>query len=52
MAAGQVNAIFAVLYPADFLLVAFGIGLLVLGSRTWRSENKVSFYSGNNKGHY
>lgn len=52
MAAGQVNAVFALLYPADFLLVAFGIGLLILGYRTWRNENKVSFDGGNDKRHY
>jgi hypothetical protein len=52
MAAGQVNAVFAVLYPADFLLVAFGIGLLVLGYWTWRNENKVLSNGGNNKRRY
>ena len=50
MAAGQVNAVFAVLYPADLLLLAIGIALLALGYRTWRNETKVSIYG--NKGHY
>ena len=52
MAAGQVNAVFAVLYPADFLIVAFGVGLLVLGYRTWRNENKVASNDNNNKIRY
>ncbi len=43
MAAGQVNAVFAVLYPVDYMLVAVGVALVLLGYRTWRNEmNKAS----------
>jgi hypothetical protein len=38
MAAGQVNAVFAVLYPVDYMLVAVGVALVLLGYRTWRNE--------------
>ena len=38
MAAGQVNAVFAVLYTLDYMLVAVGVALVVLGYRTWRNE--------------
>lgn len=36
--AGQVNAVFGKLYPAYYILVAAGIGLVFLGYRTARSE--------------
>ena len=53
MFAGQVNGVFAVLYPVDFMLLAFGVGLIVLGYRTWRSELKrVLIDSGNDKDRY
>jgi len=38
MAAGQVNTVFAVIYPVDYMLVAFGIALILLGYRTWKSR--------------
>jgi hypothetical protein len=48
MAAGQVNAVFAVLYPADYLLVGIGAALVLLGYRTWRNEmKKVRSLGGN-----
>ena len=53
MFAGQLNGVFAVLYPVDFMLLAFGIGLIVLGYRTWRNELKrVLIDSGNDKDRY
>jgi len=53
MLAGQVNGVFAVLYPVDFMLLAFGIGLIALGYRTWRNELKrVLIESGNDKDRY
>ena len=52
IAAGQVNAVFAVLYPADFLIIGFGVGLLILGYRTWRNENRKSSLRGDIHGHY
>jgi uncharacterized membrane protein YfcA len=38
MAAGQVNAVFALVYPVDYMLVAVGVALVLLGYRTWRKE--------------
>jgi len=38
MAAGQINAVFAVLYPVDYMLVAFGVALILLGFRTWKGR--------------
>ncbi len=38
MAAGRVNAVFAILYPVDYMLVAIGVALVLLGYRTWRNE--------------
>ncbi len=38
MVAGQVNAVFAVVYPVDYMLVAVGVALVLLGYRTWRNE--------------
>lgn len=38
MAAGQVNAVFATLYPVDYMLFAIGIALIVLGYRTWTKD--------------
>ena len=40
MAAGQVNAVFAVVYPVDYLLAAAGVALVLLGYRTWRNASK------------
>lgn len=37
MAAGAVNAIFATLYPVDFMFIAIGAALEVLGYRTYRN---------------
>ena len=37
--AGTINAVFGSLYPVYFLLAAIGIGLVVLGYRTWRIES-------------
>ena len=51
IAAGQVNAVFAVLYPADYLLAAIGVVLVVLGYRTWTLENMGSGNDANAK-HY
>lgn len=38
MLAGRVNAVFALLYPVDYLLAAIGITLVLFGYRTWRNE--------------
>jgi len=38
LAAGTVDAIFALIYPVDYLLVATGVALLFLGYRSWRQE--------------
>lgn len=38
MAAGQVNAVFGLLYPAYYILAAAGAALVFLGYRTWRNE--------------
>lgn len=38
MLGGQMNAVLGLLYPAYYILVAAGIGLVVLGYRTYRGE--------------
>jgi len=38
MAAGQVNAVFGLLYPVYYILAATGAALVLLGYRTWRNE--------------
>lgn len=38
MAAGQVNAVFGLLYPVYYILVAVGVALVFLGYRTARIE--------------
>ena len=38
MMAGLVNSVFAVVYPVDFMLLAVGAALEVLGYRTHRNE--------------
>jgi hypothetical protein len=38
MLGGQMNAVLGLLYPAYYILVAAGTGLVVLGYRTYRSE--------------
>lgn len=40
MAAGTINPIFALLYPVDYMLTAFGIVLVLLGYRTWRNKSR------------
>lgn len=50
--AGTVNAVFALIYPVCYLLVAIGIALLALGYRTWRIESgKLHETLGNSKHH-
>lgn len=39
MMAGQVNAIFGLLYPVYYILSAAGVALLFIGYRTWRSQS-------------
>lgn len=38
MAAGQLNAVFDLLYPVYYILAAAGAALVFLGYRTWRNE--------------
>jgi hypothetical protein len=52
LVAGTVNAVFALIYPVCYLLVAIGIALLALGYRTWRIESgKLHETLGNSKHH-
>lgn len=46
MLGGQVNAVLGLLNPADYILVAAGIGLALLGYRTYRNEMKKEGSSG------
>lgn len=46
MLGGQMNAVLGLLYPAYYILVAAGTGLVVLGYRTYRSEQKRSSRNG------
>lgn len=46
MLGGQMNAVLGLLYPAYYILVAAGIGLVVLGYRTYRSEQNRSSRNG------
>lgn len=39
-AAGTVNPVFALIYPVNYLLVAIGAGLVLLGYRTWRNRSR------------
>jgi hypothetical protein len=41
MMGGQVNAVLGLLYPAYYILVAAGIGLVLLGYRTYRNEMRT-----------
>ena len=38
MLGGKFNAVFAVLYPVDYILVAVGVALVFLGYRTYKSR--------------
>lgn len=41
-AAGAANPVFESLYPADYLLAAIGVALLLLGYRTWLNERRLA----------
>ncbi|MEO9321091.1 MAG: hypothetical protein ABI361_10490 [Nitrososphaera sp.] len=41
LVAGAVNPIFASIYPVSLMFTAFGVGLVALGYRTYRSESRA-----------
>ena len=41
LSAGQVNPVFGKLYPVYFILVGAGMGLILLGYRTSRNDEKA-----------
>ena len=42
--ASQVNAVFALLYPVYYILIATGIALILIGYRTWGNNKKSISY--------
>jgi hypothetical protein len=42
MIAGTVNAVWALLFPADFLILAIGIALMILGIWTTRKSQSTT----------